>query len=59
MQFQKFYLARYVRSLTFKLILIGILMVVGGSWVRYLLVERTLKSGIEEVVHSPNRCHRC
>ncbi len=39
-------------SLTFKLIAIGVLLVAGGGAARYLLLEKTLKTGIEEVVNA-------
>jgi diguanylate cyclase (GGDEF)-like protein len=43
---------KYVHSLTFKLIAIGILLVIAGSTLRYLLMEKTLKTGIEQVVNA-------
>jgi diguanylate cyclase (GGDEF)-like protein len=43
---------KYIHSLTFKLIAIGVLLVLAGSSIRYLLMEKTLKSGIEEVVNA-------
>jgi diguanylate cyclase (GGDEF)-like protein len=43
---------KYFHSLTFKLIAIGVLLVTVGSAVRYLMLEKTLKLGIEEVVNA-------
>ena len=49
---QGLYQLKYLHSLTFKLIAIGVFLVIAGSAVRYLLVERTLRTGIEEVVNA-------
>ena len=39
-------------SLIFKLIAIGVLLVITGSAVRYLMMEKMLRTGIEEVVNA-------
>ncbi len=43
---------KYIHSLTFKLIAIGVFLVAAGSSIRYLMMEKTLKTGIEEVVNA-------
>ena len=43
---------KYIHSLTFKLIAIGVLLVIAGSLVRYLILEKTLRAGIVEVVNA-------
>jgi diguanylate cyclase (GGDEF)-like protein len=43
---------KYIHSLTFKLIAFGVLLVITGSSVRYLMMEKTLRSGIVEVVNA-------
>jgi diguanylate cyclase (GGDEF)-like protein len=41
-----------IHSLTFKLIAIGVALVVVGSSLRYLMMEKMLRTGIEEVVNA-------
>lgn len=41
-----------IHSLTFKLLAIGVMLVVVGSTARYLMMEKTLRIGIEEVVNA-------
>jgi diguanylate cyclase (GGDEF)-like protein len=43
---------KYLHSLTFKLIAIGVFLVFAGSTLRYLLLEKTLRAGIVEVVNA-------
>jgi hypothetical protein len=43
---------KYLHSLTFKLIAIGVILVIAGSSVRYLMMKRTLRAGLEEVVNA-------
>jgi diguanylate cyclase (GGDEF)-like protein len=43
---------KYIHSLTFKLIAIGVVLVIAGSAFRYLMLEKTLRAGIEEVVNA-------
>ncbi|NVO07507.1 MAG: cache domain-containing protein, partial [Rhodoferax sp.] len=43
---------KHFHSLTFKLIALSVLLVIVGSSVRYLLIEKTLRSGLEEVVNA-------
>jgi diguanylate cyclase (GGDEF)-like protein len=41
-----------IHTLTFKLIAIGVTLVVAGSTVRYWMMEKMLRTGIEEVVNA-------
>lgn len=41
-----------IHSLMFKLVAIGVFLVVAGSTARYFLMEKTLRIGIEEVVNA-------
>jgi diguanylate cyclase (GGDEF)-like protein len=43
---------KYIHSLTFKLIAIGVLLVIAGSSVRYFMMEQTLRTGLVEVVNA-------
>ena len=43
---------KYIHSFKFKLIAIGVILVVAGSTARYLLIEKTMKDGIKDVVNS-------
>ena len=43
---------KYIHSLTFKLIALGVFLVIAGSSVRYLMMEKTLRTGIVEVVNA-------
>ena len=43
---------KVIHSLTFKLIAIGVILVAVGSTVRYLMMEKMLRTGIEEVVNA-------
>jgi diguanylate cyclase (GGDEF)-like protein len=43
---------KFVHSLTFKLIAVGVLLVATGSALRYVMMEKTLKAGIEQVVNA-------
>lgn len=43
---------KYFHSLTFKLIAIGVVLLIAGSTARYLLMEKTMTAGIEEVVNA-------
>lgn len=43
---------KYIHSLTFKLIALGVTLVIVGSASRYLMMEKVLRTGIEEVVNA-------
>lgn len=43
---------RHLHSLVFKLIALAVCMVIAGSFLRYVMLEKTLKTGIEEVVNA-------
>ena len=43
---------KYIHSLTFKLIAVGVVLVIAGGSVRYLLIESMLRTGIEAVVNA-------
>jgi diguanylate cyclase (GGDEF)-like protein len=43
---------KYIHSLTFKLIALSVFLVIAGSSMRYLMMEKTLRAGIVEVVNA-------